>query len=98
MTPIKTHEDIKENKFNKLLKERQPRPKSEKVILNYISLSHAEKSLLAKGLKFFIPPKKLNCADHLVNFELFYRIIYNLDSISNDGLDSVKTKIKRTPN
>ena len=46
-----------------------------------------------KGLKFSIPPKKLNYADYLANFELFYRSIYNLDSISNENLDSVKTKI-----
>ena len=47
-----------------------------------------------KDLKFSIPPKKLNCADYLVNFELFDRSIYNLDSISNDNLDFVKTKTK----
>ena len=58
---IKTHEDIQENKFNKLLKERQPRQDPEKVIFNYsnISLSDAEKPLLVKGLKFSILPKKL---------------------------------------
>ena len=47
-----------------------------------------------KDLKFSIPPKKLNCADYLVNFELFDRSIYNSDSISNDNLDFVKTKTK----
>ena len=43
----KIHEDIQENKFNKLLKERQPREDPEKVIFNHsnISLSDAEKSL-----------------------------------------------------
>ena len=46
-----------------------------------------------KGLKLSIPPKKLNYADCLANFELFYRSIYNLDSISNENLDFVKTKI-----
>ena len=47
---IKTHDDIQENKFNKLLKERQPRQDPEEVIFNYsnISLSYAEKSLLVK--------------------------------------------------
>ena len=92
---IKTHEDIQENKFNKLLKEFQSRQDPEKVTFNYsnISLSDAEKYLLVKGLKFSIPPKKLNYANYLVNFELFYRSIYNLDSISNENLDFVKTKI-----
>ena len=93
---IKTHEDIQENKFNKLLKERQPRQDPEKVIFYYsnISLSHAEKSLLVKSLKFSISFEKLNYPDYLVNFELLYRSIYNLDSISNKNLDFVKTKIK----
>ena len=59
-----------------------------------ISLSDAEKSLLVKGLKFSIPPKKLNYADYLANFELFYKSIYELDSISNKNLDFVITKIK----
>ena len=52
------------------------------------------KLLLGKGLKFSILPKKLNYPDYLVNFELFYRSIYNLDSLSNENLDFVKTKIK----
>ena len=47
-----------------------------------------------KRLKFSIPPKKFNYADCLANFELFYRSTYNLDSISNENLDFVKTKIK----
>ena len=47
-----------------------------------------------KRLRFSIPPKKFNYADYLANFELFYRSTYNLDSISNENLDFVKTKIK----
>ena len=50
-----------------------------------------------KELKFSITPKKLNHADYLANFELFYRSIYNLDSISNKNLDFVKSKIKDAP-
>ena len=94
----KIHENIQGNKLNKLLKEHQPKQDHEKVIFNYsnISLSDAEKSLLVKGLKFSISPKKLNYADYSANFELFYRSIYNLDSISNKILDFVKTKIKDT--
>ena len=93
---IKIHEDIQGNKFNKFLKERQPKQDHEKVIFNYsnISFSDAEKSLLVKGLKFSIPPNKVNYADYLANFELFYRSICNLDSISNEDLDFVKTKTK----
>ena len=47
-----------------------------------------------KRLDFSIPPKKLNDADYLVNFEIFYRSIYNLDIMLNGNLDFVKTKIK----
>ena len=47
-----------------------------------------------KGEKFSIPPEKLNYIDYVVNFQLFYRIIYNLDSMSNKNFDFVKTKIK----
>ena len=47
-----------------------------------------------KGLKFFNPLTKLNYADYSVNFELFYKSIYNLNRISNKNLDFVKTKIK----
>ena len=49
----------------------------EKVIFNSSSriLSPAEKSLLAKGLNFSLPPKKLNYADALAPFEQFYRDI-----------------------
>ena len=53
-----------------------------------------EKSLLIRGLQFSLPPKKLNYADYLTNFELFYRSIRNLDVLSNGDLDFVKTKIK----
>ena len=42
------------------------------------SLSDTEKSLLVKGLRFALPLKKLNYADYLTNFELFYRNIQNL--------------------
>ena len=53
-----------------------------------------EKSLLVRGLRFSLPPKKLNYPDYLNNFELFYRNIRNLDVLSNGDLDFVETKIK----
>ena len=44
----------------------------EQVIHNFSSyvLSDDEKSLLAKGLNFSIPPKKLDFTDHMTPFEL----------------------------
>ena len=70
----------------------------EKVIFNFskYELSDAEKKLLAKGLNFCLAPKQLNYADYLVHFELFYRNIRNLEVLSNEDLDFVKTKTKET--
>ena len=71
--------------FNKLLRERQPWQNPKKVIFNFnISLSDAGKFLLVKDLKFSNTPKKLNDADYLVNFELFYSI-FNLGTMSNEN-------------
>ena len=68
----------------------------EKVILNFsqYELSDAEKKLLAKGLNFCLAVKQLNYADYLVHFELFYRNTRNLEVLSKEDLDFVKTKTK----
>ena len=65
-----------------------------KVIFNFskYELSDCEKRLLAKGLNFSLPPKHLDYADYLVNFELLYRNIRNLCILSNEDLDFVKTR------
>ena len=60
-----------------------------KAIFNF-SKHDCEKNLLAKGLNFILPPKYLDYADYLVNFELFYRNICNLGILSNKDLDFVK--------
>ena len=59
-----------------------------------MSLSATEKSLLDSGLWFLLTSKKLNYADYVTNFKLFYRSIQNLDVLSNGDLDFVKSKIK----
>ena len=41
----------------------------------------------SEGFKFSIPSKKLNHADYLVNFELFYRDIHNTQALSTEDLD-----------
>ena len=56
--------------------------------MNYLNV----KRLLATDLNFNLPPKYLNYADYLVNFELFYRNICNLGILSNEDLDFVKKK------
>ena len=68
----------------------------EKVIFNFskYELSNAEKELLVKDLNFCLAPKQLNYAVCLVHFGLFYRNIRNLEILSNEDLDFVKTKTK----
>ena len=71
----------------------------EKVIFNYSSriLSPAEKSLLAKGLNFSLPPKKLNYADGLAPFEQFYRDIDSSgEQFVRDGKDPFRASLRNT--
>ena len=93
---MKQKSTIEQKKFNNLLKDKKPQHDPEKIIFNYSSyvLSEAEKSLLRKDLNFSIPPKKLNHADYLVNFKLIYRDIHNLQVLSAEDLDFIKTKTK----
>ena len=58
----------------------------DKIISNYSShvLTTTEKNLLAKGLNYALPPKKLNYADYLVPHELLYKNI--IDSIKGDNI------------
>ena len=66
-----------------------------KVIINFSSyqLNDAEKSLLAKGLNFALPPKVLNRADCLLPFEMVHRDIKTMDVPSSD-LDIIKVALK----
>ena len=67
-----------------------------KVIFNFseYKLSDCKKRLLAKGLNFSLPPKYLDYADYLVNFEVFSRNICNLGILSNEDQDFVKARTK----
>ena len=67
----------------------------EQVIHNYSSyvLSDTEKSLLAKGLNFSIPPKGLNFADYMTPFELLYQNVKNCD-LSSHTMDMLKVGMK----
>ena len=53
-----------------------------------------ERSLFLNGLNFSIPPKKFGHIVYLVKFELFYRDICNLEVLSAEDLDFIKTKTK----
>ena len=59
-----------------------------------MSLTGAEKSLIVKCLSFALPPKQLSYSDYLVYFELFYKSIDNLKTLSGDNLDFTRTRIK----
>ena len=93
---LKSHDSIPQKKFNKLLRECRPKQNPEKVVFNFsnVILTEAEKSLLVKGLSFSLRPEKLSDSDYLINFELFYRSIDNLNILSGDSLDFIKIKIK----
>ena len=93
---LKSKSVVQQQKFYNLLKEKRYTQDPEKVIFNFSKyvLSDCEKSLLTKGLNFSIPCKKLDYADYLVHFELFFRDIRNLDILSNEDLDFVKAKTK----
>ena len=94
---LKSKSSVQQKKFYKLLQESKTENDPEKVIFNFSKyvLSDIEKKLLAKGLNFCLPPKQLKYADYLVHFELFYRDICNLEILSNEDLDFVKTKTKK---
>ena len=93
---VKFHESIQQKKFNKLLRECKPKQDPENIVFNFsnVTLTEAEKSVLGKGFSFSLPPEKLSYSDYLINFELFYRSIDNLNILSGDNLDFIKTKIK----
>ena len=52
-----------------------------------------EKTLLCKGLKFWIPPKRLDYADHVLPFELLFREIIKNEMPSEDK-EFIKTRLK----
>ena len=96
---LKSKSSVQQKKFYKLLQESKIENDPEKVIIFNFSkyvLSDTEKKLLVKGWNFCLPPKQHKYADYLIHFELFYRDIGNLEILSNEDLDFVKTKTKET--
>ena len=87
---LKSNRVIHPKKSYHLLKEKRSTQNPENVIFNFSRyvLSDCEK------YTFSILCKKLDYADYLVHFELFFRDISNLDILSNEGLDFVKAKTK----
>ena len=65
---LKSRDFIQQEKFNVLFKNHQHKHNPDGAICNYskISLSDEEKSLLVKGFRFSLPPKKLRSLIMLV--------------------------------
>ena len=57
-------------------------------------MSDIEKTVLAKGLNFALPTKKLNDADYLTPYELLFRDIKEL-SVDDSILERVKVDMKK---
>ena len=59
-------------------------------------MSPEEKSLLAKGLNFSLPPLKLKYVDYLLPFEFLHRWLNNetISPTSNYSEDHIKTRLK----
>ena len=95
---LKSKSLVQQKKFYKPIHENKMEKNPEKVIFNfsYYKPSDAEKKLLAKGLNICLAPKQLNHVDYLVHFQLFHKNIRNLEVLSNEDLDFVKTKTKET--
>ena len=68
----------------------------DQVIHNFSSytLTDDEKSLLAKGLNFALPPRKLNFADNMTPFEFLYKVVKDSD-VSHHDLDILKVDLKK---
>ena len=86
---------IQQNQFSKLVKSNIFVQDPSKVTSKY-ELSHCEKRIPANGLNFSLPPKYLDYADYLVNFELFRRYNRNLHILPSDDLDFEITRTKET--
>ena len=68
----------------------------DQVIRNFSSyeLSDIEKSLLAKGLNFSVPPKQLNFADYATPFEMLFKDVMN-SKLAAQNLSLLKLDLKK---
>ena len=92
---LKQKSTIQQMKFNKLLKEKKTQHDPDKIILTILAMFYQKwKTLFFRRASFRILSKNLNHADYLVNFELFYTDICNLQVLSAEDLDFLKIKTK----
>ena len=69
----------------------------DQVIHNHSSytLSDVEKSLLAKGLNFALPPQRIDLANYLTPFELLYKEVKGNSILARHELDLLKVDMKK---
>ena len=90
-----------EKKFNNL-KRKFGIPKvsnlnSDDIIFNYSHrvLTEAEKNVLARGLRFCLPPKDVDKYEVKCSFELLYRDLFKLDlPLTSENHDQLKSQLK----
>ena len=99
---IKEHNSRKlEKKFNNL-KRKFGIPKvsnlnNDDIIVNYSHrvLTETEKNVLARGLRFCLPPKNVDKYDVKCSFELLYRDLVKLElPLSNDNQDRLGSQLR----
>lgn len=89
-------EEIHQRKWNQLqLEQSKCRNDPDKVIYNLssVQLTDLQKSVLAKGLNFALPPRELKYCDYLLPFELLHRDISRLPVSHGEHL-AVKARLK----
>ena len=87
---LKSNSVVQQKKFYNLSKEKRSTQDPKKVIFNFSKylLSGCEKPIFTR-FQFQYTYEKLEYSDYVVNFELFFRDIRNLDIFSNEDLDFV---------
>ena len=90
-----------EKKFNNLKRKfgipKVSNLRNDDIIFNYShrALTETEKSVLARGLRFCLPPKDVDKYDVKCSFELLYRDLIKLDlPLSDENHDQLKSKLK----
>ena len=83
---LKSNTVVQQKKFCKVLKEKRSTLDPGRIIFNFSKcvISDCEKSLLTKGLNFSIACKKLDYANYVGQFELFFIDICNLNMLPNE--------------
>ena len=87
--------DVQDRKILKLGKNSLSRSNPDKVIYNVssVTLSDSDKSLSNKGLNFALQPASLEYSEYLVDYELFFRDTFSLET-SHFDRELLKSRLK----